>query len=156
MTLKTASLLLVFAILALFSGINWNVFIAPTTLRLLVTSVDAPLGLVLLGFIALISLMFLIYIVYIQAAHLSEVRRLTKELKSLRDIAEQAEFSRIKDLEAILREELARAENKADAWRTGLIEHLDRVEGNLRGVIEQSENGISAYIAEIEDRLTKK
>lgn len=154
--MKTIVLLLFFAVLVLFSVINWNSFMAPTNLWLLVTSINAPLGLILLGFIAVISLLFLVYILYIQASHLTETKRLAREMKSLRDIAEQTESSRLKELDELFRTEFSRMEGRVNNSHVSLQKRMDELEQDLRTLIEQTGNSLSAYIGEMEDRLTDK
>ena len=58
--------------LALFTAANWNAFITQTTLSLVFASVEAPLGLMLLGMLVLLSVLFLIYVVYLQSSVLLE------------------------------------------------------------------------------------
>jgi biopolymer transport protein ExbB/TolQ len=155
-SMKTIVLLLFFAALVLFSVINWNSFMAPTNLWLLVSSINAPLGLILLGFIAVISLLFLVYILYIQASHLVEKKRLAREMKSLRDIAEQAESSRMKGLDELFRMEFSRMEGRLNDSHVSLQKRMDEIEQDLRALIEQTGNSLSASIGELEDRLTDK
>jgi hypothetical protein len=64
MYLRTLLIVIALAILALFTAANWNAFITPTTLSLVFASVEAPLGLMLLGMLVLLSALFLIYLVY--------------------------------------------------------------------------------------------
>ena len=49
MYLRTLMILAVLGLIAVFSALNWSAFIAPTALSLGFTSVEAPLGLILLG-----------------------------------------------------------------------------------------------------------
>lgn len=156
MSLKTFALFLAFAVLALFAIINWNSFLAPTDLWLVATSIKAPLGLILLGFIAIISLMFLIYVAFLQTSQLSETRRLNKELHSQRELAEQAEKSRITELYEFLKIESTKAEAKVNESQAALQSRIDKLERDLRAGIEESGNTLAAYIGELEDRLTKK
>lgn len=156
MSFKTFALLFIFAVLALFAFVNWNSFMAPTTLWLLVTSISAPLGLIMLGFIALISLLFLIYIAYLQSARLSEMRRSNKELNAQRELAEKAETSRLTGLNEFLQTELAKMDGRTVAAEETLQRRFDQLDRDLRSVIEQSGNTLAAYMGEIEDRLMQK
>jgi len=156
LTLKTFALLLVFAVLALFAIVNWSSFMAPTNLWLLAASINAPLGLILLGFIIVISLLFLIYIAYLQTIQLSETRRFNKELKLQRELAENAETSRITGLHEFLKAESAKTEGKARESQTELQNRFDQLDRDLRSVIETTGNTLAAYMGELEDRLTKQ
>jgi len=156
MTLKTFFISLIFAILALFAVVNWNSFIAPTSLWLIVTTINAPLGLIMLGFIALISLLFLIYIAYLQSARLMESRHFNKDLTSLRELAEKAEASRLTGLHQFLQTELSKMEGKTVASEEALQKRLAQLDHDLHTAVEQAGNTLAAYIGELEDRLTQK
>ena len=56
--LVTVVLLLLFAA---FVAVNWNAIVAPTSLSLLFTTVEAPLGLVLLGAMLVLAALFVGY-----------------------------------------------------------------------------------------------
>ena len=79
MYLRTLLILTVLGLIAIFSALNWSAFIAPTVLSLGFTSIEAPLGLILLGIIALLTLLFLVYITYLQSTVLLESRRHARE-----------------------------------------------------------------------------
>ena len=81
MYLRTLVILTVLGLIAIFSALNWSAFIAPTVLSLGFTSVEAPLGLILLGIVALLTFLFLVYITYLQSAVLLEGRRHARELR---------------------------------------------------------------------------
>ena len=94
MYLRTLLILIVLGAVAIFAAINWNAFMAPTTLSVVFANVEAPLGLILLVAIGLLTLLFLLYVVYLQSAILMENRRNARELQAQRELAEQAEASR--------------------------------------------------------------
>ena len=94
MYLRTLLIALVLGIVAILAFLNWNVFMTRATLSVGFTTVEAPLGLLLLGIIALLTVMFLVYIVYLQSSMLVESRRFTRELQAQRELAENAEASR--------------------------------------------------------------
>lgn len=156
MHIKTFVLLLVLAAVSLFAAINWNSFMMPTNLWLLFTSVNAPLGLIMLGVTAVITGLFLIFIAYLQASMLSETRRFEKEIQAQRKLAEQAETSRISDLHHFLEAEFLKMEQKATAAESALKTRIDQLDQDLRSFVEQTGNTLSAYIGELEDRLEKK
>jgi uncharacterized integral membrane protein len=137
MQLRNVILLVVLAAVAVFAALNWSVIVAPTSLSLGFAQVQAPLGLVLLGMLAVLSALFLLYLVYLQTTVLLETRRHARELQAQRELADQAEASRFTEL------------------RTLLEARLDQLERELRGAIEQSGNSLSAYVGELGDRLDK-
>ena len=60
MTLRSLLFVLVFGALAAFVLANWSVLNAPTTLSLAFAEVQAPLGVVMLGFIVAVTVLFLL------------------------------------------------------------------------------------------------
>ena len=98
MSIRTLVLLLIFAALAIFVIVNWAAFTTPTTLSLLVGSVEAPLGLIMLMITGALALVFLAYAFYLQTSVLLETRRMTRELAQQRQLADQAEASRFTEL----------------------------------------------------------
>lgn len=117
---------LVLALVALFAAINWPLFNALTPISLGFTIVQAPLGLIMLGLVALLSALFTVWVIVLQANALRDARRQTKELQAQRDLADKAEASRF----TALRDEL-----------------IARIDANG--------NGTAAHIAQLEDRLER-
>ena len=62
MYLRTILIGLVLGALALFTAVNWQAFTTPTTLSLVFATIEGPLGLILLGAVALLTALFLIYV----------------------------------------------------------------------------------------------
>jgi uncharacterized integral membrane protein len=89
MYLRTLLILFVLGTLILFAAINWPAFVSPFKLSVVFTTVEAPLGLVLLGIIGSLTLLFLIYLVFLQSSSLLESRRQARELQTQREIAGQ-------------------------------------------------------------------
>src|SRR5674476_715596 len=149
MRIRTILLLLVLVAVAAFSVLNWNVFVSPTALSLGVTSVQAPLGLIML-----VLLVFLVFVVYLQSTVLFDTRRHSKELQAHRALANQAEASRVTELREFLNVELKQQTSQNAASQATVLARLDALDRDLHLKLEQSENSLSAYIAELEDRLT--
>jgi uncharacterized integral membrane protein len=155
MYLRTLLIVLVLGALALFTAANWNSFIAPTTLSLVFATVEAPLGLILLGMVVLLAALFLLYVVYLQSSVLFETRRHARELHAQRELAEHAESSRIRELRAFLETQLRALERQTEQHKTDLAARLDQLEQDMRSSIEQCQNSLAAHMAEIEDRLER-
>ena len=115
MPLRTVFLIVVLALIALFAVLNWGAFLAPTTLSFGVAQVQAPLGLIMLGLLAVLTALFLIYVVYLQTTVILEWRRREKELQASRELADQAEASRFTELRAHLDTRLSEIENSLSA-----------------------------------------
>lgn len=66
MTLRAAVLLAAFAVLFGFIGLNWTEFFTPSMLSFGFTSVQMPVGFVMLGALVAVVALFSAYIVYLQ------------------------------------------------------------------------------------------
>ena len=155
MYLRTILIVLTLGALTLFTAANWQSFITPTTLSVIFATVEAPLGLVLLGGVVLLAALFLIYVVYLQSSVLFETRRHTRELNAQRELAEHAEISRIHDLQEFLETQLQTLARQTEQSKSQLAAQIDQLEPNLRQSIEQCQNALAAQIAEIDDRLDR-
>lgn len=153
MYLRTILIVVALGALALFTVANWHAFTTPTTLSLIFATVEAPLGLVLLGVVVLLVALFLIYVVYLQSSVLIETRRHARELHSQRELAEHAEISRIHELRSSLETQLQTLGKRTEISQSELTARLDRLETDLRQSIEQCQNVLAASLAAIDDRL---
>jgi DNA anti-recombination protein RmuC len=151
--LRTLLIVLLVGVVAIFAVLNWSAFMSETTLSVGFTTVQAPLGLVLLVVTGLLALLFLIYVVYLQSAVLLENRRQSRELQSQREVAENAEASRFYQLKTSLEEALREQSNQAAQFNNAILARLEKLDRDLRVIIEQSSNSLAAYIGEVEDRF---
>jgi uncharacterized integral membrane protein len=155
MHIRTLLVLLVLGVMAVFAAVNWSSFMAPTTLSLLFATIQAPLGLILLGFTALLTALFLLFIAYLQASLLMDTRHHARELQAQRTLADQAEASRIAELRSYLEAGLPKLSEEIAESRGAVETRLDRLDRDLRSVVEQAGNTLAAYIGELEDRLER-
>jgi uncharacterized integral membrane protein len=155
MYLRTLLILAMIAALSVFAAINWHAFTTPATLSLAFTTVEAPLGLILLGFVALLTFLFLVYLVYLQSSALFEWRRHARELQAQRELAENAEASRFNQLQSLLEAEAEKLAKQVEEVRSVTVGRLEQMDRELRSQIEQSVNTLGAYIDELEDRFEK-
>ena len=125
--LRALILFFVLVFVVLFAAINWVAFTALTPISLGFTTVQAPLGLIMLGLVAFLSVLFTVWVIVLQATSLRDARRQTKELQAQRDLADRAEASRIAEL------------------RNDLLKRLD-----------ENTNSIAAHIAQLEDRIERE
>jgi hypothetical protein len=145
MKLSTLLFLAVLVVALAFSIANWGVIMAPTELSLIVATVRAPLGLILLGLVLLVTVLFLGFLVYLQTTVLIESRRQARELEAQRVLADQAEASRFTELRGFVDQELK-----------SIVARMDRSEQELKSAVERAGNTLSAYIGELEDRLERR
>ena len=131
---RVLSLCLLVLFTALFALVNWAAFATPTALSLVVTNVNAPLGLIMLGLLIVVCIAFTAWAISLQGRALMDARRMTKDLQVQRDLADKAEASRFTELRA----------------------HLDAALAESRRTVEQQANSLAASIAVLEDRLDRR
>lgn len=153
MRIRSLLLLLVLTLIAAFTALNWNVFLTDTSLSLGVTTLQAPLGLIMLGLLIFVVAYCLVYVLYLQSNVLMDTRRNAKELQLHRELADKAEASRFTELRSFVEAGLKQGADQSKAAQQALMARLDTMENTLRSTVEQSGNSLSAYIGEIEDRL---
>lgn len=155
MKIRTLFVLFVLIAVAFFTALNWNAFIAPTTLSLGLAEIRAPLGLVMLGLLLTLTAVFLVFVVYLQTSVLFDTRHHARELRANRELADQAEASRFTELRAFLEAGLNRQKELDANANTVVLARLDRLDSELRTALQQSETSLSAYIGELDDRLER-
>jgi hypothetical protein len=149
----TLLLILVAVVIGAFAALNWSAFSAPTALSFGFGTIEAPLGLILLGMMATLLVVFLAFALYLETSVLLTTRRHAKQLEAERQRAEQAEASRLADLRAYLDGELRRLAELGETGRAGIVARIEQSEGTLRAALEQTGNSLAAYLGELEDRL---
>ncbi|MDO5625172.1 MAG: LapA family protein [Pseudomonadota bacterium] len=132
MSIKSLLLLLIGIVIVAFVGLNWQAMSTPTELTLGFRDIHAPLGMVLLGLMALLSVVFVALIAYTQGTVLVETRRHAKELAAQRELADKAEASRFTDLRAHLDKEVGRLSEVIESHTRETLARVDRAEMGLR------------------------
>jgi len=157
MTLMTRALILfaVLLLIGLFALLNWPAFTTLLPLSLGVTTVQAPLGLIMLGLTLFLCLLFTVWAISLQASVLRDTREHTKELQAQRELADKAEASRFSELRNHLTTELQRVSQIATDGHGELLNRMNHMEGALRLTLEQNSNAVAACIGEFEDRLER-
>lgn len=90
------------AIVAALAVLNWSTLMISAPLNLVVAQIQAPLGVVMLGLVAVLVAIFFITSLYNQIGSLLETRKLLKEIQRVQDVADKAEASRIEDLHQLI------------------------------------------------------
>ena len=132
-------------ILCSFVLLNWPAITRPMPISLLIVTVNAPLGLVLLTLCGAIIAVVMGYALRVQVTAFGDSRRQMAELRSQRELADQAEQSRFMALRTMLEGEFAL-----------LRQQLTEVESRLRQESQESANSLAACIGEIDDRLERQ
>ena len=156
MKIRTLLLLLVLLAVVLFAALNWTAITTPTVLSFLVTTVEAPLGLIMLGLLVLLTGLFTVFAGYLQTSTLLEARQHAKEMQAQRKLADLAEASRITEMQNLLNSSLLKLEQQSVENRQATHARLDLMEQNLRAALTQEGTTLSAHIGELEDRLEQR
>ena len=143
MQLRSIVLLLTMLAIAVLAALNWAALSAPVPVSLGVTTLEAPLGLLMLGLTALLAIVGVAYVLSLQGSVLLETRRHTKELQAQR---EQAEASRFTELRAFL-------ETQQQQTHTALLARLDHLETRLAARAQESDNTTAAYVGQLEQQM---
>jgi len=152
---RTISLLIIAVVIVLLAALNWTTLATPTLISLGITSVTAPLGLVMLGLTVLLAVFFVAYVLALQGSVLMDTRRHSRELQAQRDIADKAEASRLAEMRASVDAQLQQHVLDNRGGREALVARIDQLERSLAQRIEQSDNTTAAYLGQIEDRMTR-
>lgn len=106
---------------------NWQTLATPTQVNLLVTRMEAPLGLLMLALTAALFLVFIAVTLHGQFGSLLESRRLLKEVQRLRGLADQAETSRIENLHQLIATEFRLLNERVSSMKPPAEEPLVRL-----------------------------
>lgn len=154
MHIRSLFLILMLTLIGAFTALNWSVFLTNSTLSFGVTTLEAPIGMIMLGLLVFVVAYFLVYVLYLQSTVLFDARRNAKELQLNRELADKAEASRFTELRGFLDAGLKQRADQDVAGQQAVLARLDALEKTLRTTVEQSGNSLSAYIGELEDRLS--
>lgn len=154
MRARTISLIVFILLVAGFVAFNWTEFLRPTSLSFGFGLVEAPLGLVMLGLLALALVVFLAASAVEQTANLLETRKYAREMSTQRELADKAEASRFTELRVYLDQQTLAMQQREAAATTAVNVALAQHKQEIKAQIEASGNTLAAYIGELEDRLT--
>jgi len=146
--MRARMVLLVVAILLVagFAALNWSEVIRPAPLLFGPVVMDAPLGAILLGLLAVAVLVFALAAGTMRTHSLVESRRHAKEMEAQRLLADKAEASRFTELRQYLDENL-RELRERDALFTSEWQR------ELRAQTETTNRMLAARLNELEHRL---
>lgn len=149
MKARTALLTLIVLMIVFLATMNWQVLGQSTAISLGFTTVDAPLGLIMLCLTGLLAVFFVAYVLALQGSVLLEARRHNKEMLAQRELADKAEVSRFTELRTVL--ELRHQETQQQ-----LLQRMDALEEQLRARAQESDNSTAAYVGQLEQQLRTK
>ncbi|HXE21816.1 MAG TPA: LapA family protein [Rhodoferax sp.] len=153
MSIRSLLMLVVGLAIVAFVASNWGLITQPADLSLLVTTIKAPLGLVLLGLMVVLAVLFVAVIAYAQTSMLMEGRRHGKELAAQRELANKAEASRFVELKTFIADELVRLSKERADIAQHLQTRVDTLQAEMLKRIDEQSNSLAAAIGELEDHL---
>ena len=153
--MRTILLLIIAIVIAGLAALNWGVLSAPSEVNLGLTTIQAPLGILMLALTVLLCVLFIAYVLSLQGSVMLEARRHNKEMTAQRELADKAEASRFTELRSFLEAEFARRGGHKGESQDAVLERVGQLDRDLRVVIEQSANSLAACVGELEDRLDK-
>jgi hypothetical protein len=119
--LRTFVFVLVLFLVLLFAAVNWPLFTELGPVNVLVGTVVAPLGLIMLGVVGAVTLLYLLFLAKMETEILVGGRRTTRELEDARKLALSAEESRV----AALREEMRQGLGEIDEKVAEILRRVD-------------------------------
>jgi hypothetical protein len=156
--MRTRSILLVVAILLVagFAALNWSEIVHPLPLSFGIFVTDAPLGLILLGLLALTLVLFLASTAAMRTQSLIDYRNHQKTLEAQRELADKAEASRFNELRAHMDEHMRRMGERdsiaASEYDKAMLESRREVQTQM----EQMNRMLAARLNELEHRLESR
>lgn len=136
MKLRTLALIIALCAIVAFIVLNWSAVMTPTTLSLGVATVQAPLGVVMLGLLTLFTALFLVFVIYSKTSGLFKDRHHSRELRATQALADNAETSRFNELRELLSVELKRHGDLYLESTAIVLARLDQLDGTLRYVMK--------------------
>ena len=142
--MRTILLLIIAVLIGGLAALNWEILAAPSEVNLGLTTIHAPLGILMLGLTVLLCVLFIAYVLSLQGSVMLEARRHNKEMTAQRELADKAEASRFDELRQL---------HGADMQK--LLDRIDQLDREMRSAIEANANGINATLGELDDRIQR-
>lgn len=153
--MRTRSILLIVAILLVsgFAALNWEEIVRPSTLWFGLFVTQAPLGLILLGLLALTLVLFLASTAAMKTQSLMDYRQHQKTLEAQRDLADKAEASRFVDLRQHMDTQLRELRERDTISATEYEKARMESQREIRTQLEQINRTLASRLIELENRL---
>lgn len=133
-------------LLVLFAAVNWATLAAPLPVNLLVTRLEVPVGLVLLGVTVGLAVVFFAGALFDRAAQLREIRGLEKQLEKART-----------KLDAQRLDEIGEVRDAIQAWGASLEKRIDErvgaAETSIKDAIAEADGREDDRMRALEERV---
>lgn len=146
---RVTLLVLIIVLIGALAFFNFSYLAQEVPMSLGFTTLEAPLGLILIALTALMAIVFIAYVIAMQGTWLLEARAHAKEMQAQRELADKAEISRFTELRVAIE-----ALHKAEEQR--LMERMDSLETRLQAKVQESENSTAAYVGQLEQQMRGK
>ena len=156
MRARTIFLIIGIFLIAGFAMLNVDEFTRTSVLSLGFTTMQVPLGLVMLLLVVAILLVFLATTIYMQSANLIETRQYARELTVQRELADKAEASRFTELRQYMESQAALGINRDALNKAAIDQRLSQTEKMLLHRLDQSDNTAAAYWGQYTDSLARE
>lgn len=156
MRFRTVLWIISILLLAGFVALNVDVFTQPNLLSLGFTTVNVPLGLLMLALLAVALIVFLGSTIYMRSRNVLEGRTHTRELNAQRELADKAEASRFTELRAYMEAQALTEKHRETALGTVMADRFAQQQQVLLARMEQMDNTLAAHMGELEQRLTQR
>ena len=155
--MRARNLLLIIGIVLMagFAMLNVDEFTRTSVLNLGFTTMQLPLGLLMLMVVVGVLLIFLAVTLYMQSTNLLETRQYAKQLAAQRELADKAEASRFTELRRYLESQAALAISRDKETLVAVDRRMVQTESLLMKRLEQSDNSNAAYWGQHDDALMR-
>lgn len=157
MNSRNVFLFVIVLLVAAFAWLNIGAIMQSTDVNLGVTTISAPLGMILLAVIGTLAILFLVYMSAMQGRMFMESRNLHKELEAQRKVADTVEASRLVELKQAMLDEFATVKKRDDDDKFQLMGRVDRLEDGLRETFDGSDTqSLREFLAEEIAKIEKR
>ena len=157
MKILSIFLLLVLILMAVFLVINWTALSAVTSVNLIYTEIQAPLGVLVVGGFAAVVFVLLVYMVWQQASVTLELRAAYKEARNARNVADDAEKSRFAESNRLLLERIEKLEAfmtaRSDETLTAVRQEAARAEERYQALVSDQKKAQGELTAQVQTQI---
>jgi hypothetical protein len=136
MKIRTLSIVVALFAIGAFVALNWSAITMSTTLSLGVTTIEAPLGFVMLALLTLFTVLFIAFVVYSRTSGFFKERNHSREMKETQELADNAETSRFTELRELLEPELKRHADLYSETTATVMARLEQLDGLIRSAMK--------------------
>lgn len=155
MRTKTLLLIIGIVLIALFAVLNVDEFTRTSTLNLGFTTMQLPLGLVMLMLSMIVLLLFLVTTLVMHSSNLMENRKHAKLLTTQRELADKAEASRFTELRLYLESQSAVGVQQKRETIAALDARIVQTEKLVMDRLQELDNTNAAYWGQHDDALAR-